>query len=269
MCYYKSVKVSQGDLFKILEIDRPVSVDMEADQWRQRVQSGFEYSNVDIIVPVPNGKWDLVEMEWGFIPQYWWTREEVEKNRKGYKDEKTGKYRPPITTLNAIGEELLLPSKMYREAALNRRCLFPATDFYEWRHVFPIGKKGEPLKTAVKYPYRIGVKDQQVFFIAGIWQAWTDRNTGETVDTCAIVTTKANSLMEQIHNSKKRMPAILPEELAKEWISDGLTEERITEIATYQLPAEKMEGYTIRKEFLSSDTPDEPFSYEGLPGIVA
>jgi putative SOS response-associated peptidase YedK len=57
---------------------------------------------------------------------------------------------------------------MYRDEALNRRCLFPATDFYEWRHIFPIGKTGEPLKTAVKYPYRIGVAGEEVFFIAGI-----------------------------------------------------------------------------------------------------
>jgi hypothetical protein len=41
-------------------------------------------------------KWDLVEMEWRFIPPYWCTRADVEKNRKGYKDEKTGKYKPRL-----------------------------------------------------------------------------------------------------------------------------------------------------------------------------
>lgn len=141
---------------------------------------------------------------------------------------------------------------MYRDAALNRRCLFPATDFYEWRHIFPIGKKGQPLKTAIKYLYRIGVKNKEVFFIAGIWQPWTDRETGETVDTCALVTTKANSIMEQIHNSKKRMPTILTEKMAGEWISDGLSEQRITEIALSQLPADEMDVHTVRKDFLSA-----------------
>jgi putative SOS response-associated peptidase YedK len=235
---------------------------------RGRVQSGFEYRAVDIIVPAVGCKWDLVKMEWGFIPAYWWTRADVEKNRKGYLDEKSGKYKPPITTLNAVGEELLLAGKMYRDAALKRRCLFPATNFFEWRHVFPLGKKGQPLKTAVKYPYHVSLRGKEVFFIAGIWQPWTDRETGETVDTCALVTTRANSLMEQIHNSKKRMPCILTEELAGEWISDGLTENRINEIATFQIPSDQMDAHPIRKDFLTALDPTEKFVYKDLGELV-
>lgn len=263
------MKMSRNDLLKFLEIESEVrDAEMRENELRNHIQSGFEYRAVDIIVPKANCKWDLVEMEWGFIPQYWWTRKDVEKIRKGYMDEKTGKYKAPITTLNAIGEEMLLPGKMYRDAALSTRCLFPATDFFEWRHVFPMGKKGQLLKTAVKYPYHIGVKNKEVFFIAGIWQQWTDRESRETVDTCAMVTTKANSLMEQVHNSKKRMPCILTEELAGEWISDGLSEERITEIATFQLPSDQMEAYTIRKDFLSAIDPAEKFVYEDLSELA-
>ena len=59
-------------------------------------------------------------------------------------------------------------------------------------------------------------KESQSIFKDGL----KDKETGETVDTCALVTTKANGLMEQIHNSKKRMPTILTSELAGEWISD-------------------------------------------------
>jgi putative SOS response-associated peptidase YedK len=269
MCYYKSMKLKHSDLFQKLEIERDMREfqDLE-DERRNPVQSGFEYKAVDIIVPKAGCKWDLVEMEWGFIPQYWWTRKDVEKIRKGYVDEKSGKYKPPVTTLNAVGEELLLPGKMYREAALNRRCLFPTTEFYEWRHVFPIGKKGQPLKTAIKYPYHISVKGMEVFFVAGVWQTWTDRETGETVDTCALVTTKANTIMEQVHNSKKRMPCILTEELAAEWISDGLSESRITEIAAFQLPSEQMEAYPIRKDFLTAQDPTERFVYEDLSELI-
>jgi putative SOS response-associated peptidase YedK len=50
------------------------------------------------------------------------------------------------------------------------------------------------------------------------------------VDTCAIVTTQANLFMEQIHNSKKRMPTILTDDLAWEWMFGKLTEKRISEI---------------------------------------
>ncbi len=260
MCYYKRMSIPRNQLLSLLEIEKEFADREDHD----RIQSGFEYRSIDIIIPKADCKWDLVEMEWGFIPKYWWTRDDVEKNRKGYMDEKSGKFKPPITTLNAKGEELLLPGKMFRDAALNRRCLFPATDFFEWRHVFPIGKKGQPLKTAIKYPYRIWVKDEEVFFIAGVWEPWTDRSTGETIDTCALVTTAANHLMLQIHNSKQRMPCILTKELAGEWISDGLTEERIKEIAIFQISAEMLEAHTVPKDFLNAHDPKEKFVYEGL-----
>lgn len=259
MCYYKGLKVTRQELLHLLQQER----ELKNYEFDKPMESGFDYSNTAIIVPKAECEWDVVEMEWGFIPQYWFTRNDVEKNRRGYTDE-TGKYHPQITTLNAIGEELLLPGKIYRDAALKRRCLFPFTNFYEWRHVFPMGKKGQPLKTAVKYPYNIGIRDEEVFLVAGIWQTWTDRDSGETVDTCALVTTKANSMMEKIHNSKKRMPCILTRELAGEWLSDGLSEKRITEIATYQIPAEKMQAHTIHKDFRTALNPGEKYEYAEL-----
>jgi len=206
-------------------------------------------------------------MEWDFLPGYIRKREHVEKFRTGYKKD-DGQWQQPILTLNAMSEEMLLPKKMYRDAALNRRCLILSTGFYEWRHVFPVGKKnGKPLKTAVKYPYHIGVKDREYFFMAGIWQPLKDTETGEYVETFSIVTTAANKLMEQIHNSKKRMPTILTEDLAWEWIFDDLDEERITEIAQYQFPADQMEACTISKDFRSTLEPAEPFVYKDLPAL--
>ncbi|RTZ49305.1 hypothetical protein EJ377_01020 [Chryseobacterium arthrosphaerae] len=85
---------------------------------------------------------------------------------------------------------------------------------------------------------------QGLFFIAAIWQNWTDKDTGETVDTVALVTTEANPLMRQIHNSKNLMPTMLPDELAWEWMMQDLSEERITELATYQINTSEMEAYT-------------------------
>jgi putative SOS response-associated peptidase YedK len=157
---------------------------------------------------------------------------------------------------------------MFRDAALRRRCLVLSSGFYEWRHIHPVGKKGQPLKTTHRYPYHITLKDQPCFFMAGIWTPWTDRSTGETFDTFAIVTTAANHLMEQIHNSKKRMPVILTETLAAEWISERLSEERITEIATSQIPANMMHAHSIRKDFREALDPAEAFRYEELPELT-
>jgi putative SOS response-associated peptidase YedK len=87
------------------------------------------------------------------------------------------------------------------------------------------------------------------------------------MDTFSIVTTKANSLMAEIHNKKKRMPLILPDELAWEWIQDGLSLERIAEITHYAFPAGKMDAHTIAKEFRTMDDPTEAFEYDELPTI--
>src|SRR4030095_5149941 len=125
-----------------------------------------------------------------------------------------------------MGEEML-QSVLYRDAALNRRCIVLTDGFYEWHHYFPIGKKGQRLKTAVKYPHHIFLRNNPgVTMVAGIWTPWRHEElnaaTGQletlVTPTFAVCTTEANELMQKIHNSKKRMPVILPKELAEEWI---------------------------------------------------
>ena len=248
MCYYNSVNLKATDSINLNELEK----DLKNFNLTVPLHDGFSYSSYPIIKPDYNNcDWNVVQMEWGFLPYWLKNREAVQKFRFGYKDE-TGKFHTPVTTLNAIGEELLLPNKMYREAAISRRCLFLSTGFFEWRHEPAIGKKGQVLKSVNKLPHHIKLKEQELFFIAGIWNTWIDKETGETVDTCALVTTKANELMEHIHNVKKRMPTILPKELAGEWISNDLSEERITALATYQIPSEKMKATLIAKDFKTS-----------------
>ena len=128
-------------------------------------------------------------------------------------------------------------------------------------------RTGEPLKTAVKYPYYISLKEQGYCYMAGIWQPWTDKVTGEYVETFAVVTTKANKLMEQVHNSKKRMPTILNDDLAYEWLFGDLDEKRILEIAATQYPTEKMQACTIAKDFREVLEPAKEFIYEDLPAL--
>ena len=126
---------------------------------------------------------------------------------------------------------------------------------------------GLPLKTANKYPYYISLKDKGYFFMVGIWQPWTDKATGEYVETFAIVTTKAIKLMEQVHNSKKRMPTILNEDLAYEWMFGDLDESRISEIAATQAPVEEMQACTIAKDFREVLEPAKEFIYEDMPAL--
>lgn len=255
MCYYMGVKVSYGDFIRLKQLEKIIPF----GDLNRPVQNGFDYRDWPVIKPnAEYCDWEIVMMEWGFAPSYLRNRQALKNFRRGYKDA-NGKFQKPMTTLNAIGHELLLPDKMYREAALKRRCLVLYSSFYEWQHIPKKGKKGQDLEEKVKHPYNVGLKDQKYFFTPAVWNTWTDRDTGETVDTFASCTTWANSIMRQIHNSKNRMPTILTEELAAEWISDGLTENRIIELATYQIPTNMMRAHTIRKDFLSAADPAEEF----------
>jgi putative SOS response-associated peptidase YedK len=264
MCYYNGVKVTRTEHIRLKNLEKAIA---GYDFLANPLQIGFDYGNCPVLKRIPGVEdFEIVKMEWGLIPFYLKNRKEVEHFRSGGPNHSTGRYDTPILTLNAIGEEML-KKPTYKNAALNGRCLVLSTGFYEWRHIFPIGKQGKPLKTAVKYPYYIRLTNKNYFFMAGIWQPWTDQETGEHVESFSIVTTKANKLMEQIHNSKKRMPAILTEELAFEWIFGEIDEKRIAEIAAFQYCSEEMEACTISKDFRTALDPAEPFSYEELPAL--
>jgi putative SOS response-associated peptidase YedK len=268
MCYINGVRVTYAEYIAYKQQEKELKSLMQTLQAKE-IRRGFDYTQWPIIKPSSDGKdWDLVLMEWGFIPS--WpslkTREDVQKFRNGYKDA-TGKWIPGYTTLNFIGEELLQKA-MFKDAALNRRCLVISTGFAEHRHIQVIGKRGKPLATPEKFPYYIGVKDRPYFFFPGIYNSWTDKATGETVDTYALATTEANSLMRQIHNSKNRMPVILTKELAEEWTEPNLSEKRIVEIASYQIPSKEMEAHMVSKDFLAQDDPTVPCSDERVPDLI-
>ncbi len=99
----------------------------------------------------------------------------------------------------------------YRSAWRNsRRCLIPATGFYEWQVV---GNDGP------KQPWHIQHKTQTIMSLAGLWeQGYTD--DGEVYESCTIVTTEANELMAEIHNTNKRMPVIVDPEDREVWLSE-------------------------------------------------
>lgn len=269
MCYYNGQRVTRAEFIQLKQLEKAIR---NYDFLDKGVISGF--SDVPVAVLVPNearDNFEIVQMEWGLLPVYLQNREAVQKFRTGYKDAQ-GKWHTGYTTQNAKAENLFVSERggasMFADAARKRRCLVLSTGFFEWRHVTRNHKKtGLPLKTADKYPYYINVKDQEYFYMAGIWQSWTDKETGEHVNTLAITTTEANTLMAQVHNSKMRMPTILTDELAWEWMMEDLSDERIQQIALTQYDYKKMQACSIAKDFRQSLNPAEPFAYEDLPAL--
>lgn len=206
--------------------------------WR----SGFDYDAWPVIFRGEEAT-ELRAMHWEFIPTWIMDQRQLEEARQ-----------QGIPWFNAT-QEKLLDSKMFRDAALHRRCVVPVSFFVEWMH-FP-----EPgAKKKLSIPHAILPAQQNFFWLAGIWQDWTDRSTGEMKQTFAIVTTSANERMSRIHNSKKRMPLALTETLAKAWLDDQ-TEHQISELLQYKTSDDAMRDYTIAKDFRSRSNPLEPTTY--------
>lgn len=270
MCYYYGQKVTKAEFIRLKELEKEVMKYEFLN--KQEVHNGFAYKQVAVLKPnETKDNFDIVEMEWGMVMPYLKNRDAVEKFRNGYKDE-TGKWNIGYTTLNAKAENLFISERgkksMFADAAKARRCLFIVSGIYEWQHIPKKNKKtGLPLKAVDKFPYHITVKDAPYFYIAGIWQPWTDKETGEHVEMATLITTTANHLMEQVHNTKKRMPTILNDDLAWEWMMGDLSEERIMEIAATMYPSEYMDACTVAKEFLASLDPAAPFTYEDVPAL--
>jgi putative SOS response-associated peptidase YedK len=215
------------------------------------MQSGFEYSDWPIIIWSSNRHQpEMVRGHWEFLAPWLKTMDAVTAGREKY------------TTLNAVGEQML-DSKLYRDAALHRRCLIPSSGFYEWRHWKPAGAKKD-----LAIPYFVAVRDKTIIWMAGIWQPWTDQHTGEHIISFAIVTTAANHLMAQVHNKKKRMPLILSDDQARRWLDPTLQEKDIQAMARIQFPEQQMQAYPIIKDFRTAPDPIEPAVYPGLPELI-
>ncbi|MEP7375891.1 MAG: SOS response-associated peptidase family protein [Chitinophagaceae bacterium] len=256
MCTYNGCRVTRTEYIRLKAIEKEI----KNLRLNRPAQNGFDYRDWPIIKPLYGGKdFEIKMAHWEYIPNSVQDHEDLKRARE------------KITWLNARSETLLKTEKgkpsMYREGALDGRCLVLSTGFYEWHHKARIGKlgkyKGEILKGTDKFPYYITVKDNpdEYFFMAAVSRVWTNHLMSQSADTFAIVTAPANEMMHEIHNAQHRMPTILPEDLAFEWIQEGLSEKRIQEIASYQLPGEKMEAWTIAKDFLKQPEPTEPYHY--------
>lgn len=180
--------------------------------------------------PVVTSDSEIQLYKWGLIP--FWTKDEdaAKEIRK--------------MTYNAKAETLF-QKPSYREPIKKRRCLIPATGFFEWRD-----------ENGIKLPYYIYVKNEPIFSMAGIWDTWTDHTTGEILHTFSQITTEANRLMSYIHNLKQRMPAILSNEDEEKWLDPALDKDEIEKLLQ-PFPDNKMVAYRISRDFLKKYSHDK------------
>ena len=139
---------------------------------------------------------------WGLIPAWAKAFAEADKLRK--------------QTLNARSETMF-EKPAFRQAA-HQRCLVWINGFYEWQHV---GKAKRPFFIHTASP---------LMALGGLVSDWLDPATGATLRTCTVVTTEANALMSEIHNSKLRMPLILQPDAWASWLNSSATEAEVMRI---------------------------------------
>jgi putative SOS response-associated peptidase YedK len=174
---------------------------------------------------------EVAKMRWGLIPR--WT-----------KDAATA-----TAPANARAESLAI-RPAFREAFRLRRCLVPATGFYEWQG-----------PSRRRQPYLFRLLDGTPLCFAGVWESWRDPADGRTIDTCAIITTAPNELVRVIHD---RMPAILAPDEVGSWLDPRLAEPRELAPLLHPYAADAMEAFPVTTR-VNNTRFDDPACLERAP----
>lgn len=143
-------------------------------------------------------------------------------------------------------DDTVARSGMFRGPFAARRCLLPATGFYEWQQT-----------EAGKQPYHVRMANRRLFAMAGLWDCWTDGVT--KVFTCCSITTAANAVLAPFHD---RMPVILPPDLFTEWLAADTPVPRLQAMLR-PYPADEMEAFPV-SGYVSKATNEGPRCVEPL-----
>lgn len=143
------------------------------------------------VIRLVDGAKQLDSLRWGLIPA--WAKD-IEIGNK---------------LINARSETAA-EKPSFRSAFKKRRCLIPASGFYEWKK-----EKGG------KQPYYIHRDDEHVLAFAGLWESWAGNEDSGPLETFTILTTDPNELMQTLHN---RMPVILERDDYDKWLNSDETD---------------------------------------------
>ncbi|WP_119068060.1 SOS response-associated peptidase [Aggregatilinea lenta] len=173
-----------------------------------------------------SGDNELKVMRWGLIPS--WSKDATIASR----------------LINARSETLA-EKPTFRTAFARRRCLIVADGFYEW----------QKQASGPKVPMYITLADHDVFGFAGLWEHWTEPDSGEAITTCTIITGPPNELIAPIHN---RMPVILPREAHDTWLDPDNNDTSALQSLLRPYPADAMTAYPVsrRVNTATHDSPD-------------
>jgi putative SOS response-associated peptidase YedK len=173
-------------------------------------------------VRLSRGQRELTHFHWGLIPS--WSQ-----------DAKMG------SRLINARSETVTDKPSFRTAFKRRRCLIPASGFYEWQKL-----------NGSKQPLYIQPTEEALFAFAGLWELWHSADGGE-IESCTILTTTPNELMAQIHN---RMPVIVEPGDYDLWLEPGDDPEQGLHLLR-PFPSHKMAAYPV-STLINSPRNDSP-----------
>jgi putative SOS response-associated peptidase YedK len=174
----------------------------------------FNIAPTQPVLAIPNDdKYKADFFLWGLIPM--WAKD------------------PSISSrlINARAETLA-EKPAFRGSYRHKRCLILADGFYEWKSFS--GKK-------TKTPYFIHMKNRRPFAIAGLWDHWESPD-GSNINTCTIITTTPNELMESIHS---RMPVILHTRDYAKWLDPSPQTPENLQPLLRPYPTDEMSAYAV------------------------
>jgi len=186
----------------------------EMIEQQARIEPRFNIAPSQIVpIIVSDSPNHVAMMRWGFVP-FW------------AKDPKIGN-----KLINARAEGIT-KKPAFRASVKRRRCLVPATGFYEWKKT-----------SGGKTPHYVRMRDDSFFAFAGLYDLWHDP-AGSALLSFTIITTTSNAMMKKMHN---RMPVILRQGDEGVWLGkEPLSEESLTRILQ-PFPARPMIAYPVSR----------------------
>ena len=177
----------------------------------------------------PGGGRELALMRWGLVPS--WSKEP----------------KTSYSTINAMAETVHV-KPAWRAAFRRRRCLVPASGWYEWEET-PRGKR----------PWFFRPREGELLALAGIWERWGEGE--EAFDSYSVIVTDANALAKRIH---RRMPVVIAPEDYGFWLDPGVTEPQALRPLLVPCPPDWLEAYPVSTR-VNSPRNDDPALVEPAP----
>ncbi|MEQ9425097.1 MAG: SOS response-associated peptidase [Cyclobacteriaceae bacterium] len=264
MCYRVSYLTQKAVKYAKHYGESPEEVsklEKQLEVFKTKINAVYQALAQDIVAPeVPvvtnESPREFQLFNWGIVPA--WAKEYDDNLRRRF--------------VVSQSEEMF-NKNIYRDAAIEKRCLIMIDGYFDHHH-----------RHGKTFPYFIRHKNHDPLFVAGIWSRWTDAKNDLELETFAVLTTRGNKKMQEIHNNpemlkrqhsvQSRMPVIVPSELWQTWLNpnvlaDPADQEKIVKDVCLPYPDELLETYPTfplnkGREIINSEEVGQPKEYAEL-----